>query len=829
MEANTRAEARNLLESYLEAVKLKRAEQIYTYKPADLGEGRAILAAAENVQAAVLSMTLRPEYLATRAEQDICSVLLDRLARRTLPYETSDVQYILERLAEVENYRLPNYTLLSKLAAPLRDETTLAACRPALDKLKATVENFHESAEKRRLLLLLSDISGKVPEDALTFYPDRWGSQAGPALDALDQETQNRWLEVLRVCGRVSGGRPSNKWLAGAADQLASIGTATFAKLAAEWLGFFTKTSGKPPTHDHQRLDLGPLLDDRNTDFLKGLAWASSLVEDERVAAALGDAALEGFRKIPGHGPRASKVANACLYALGRLPVLQGAAQLERVRLGVKQPSYKQALEQALDDAAERAGLLREDLEEITVPAFGLDNGALKLAFGEAAARVEVTGADVSVRWTGRDGKPRKAPPAAVKRDFKEELKNLKRLQKDLANVLNAQRSRLERLPLGQRAWPYRTWQARYLDHPLLAQLVRRLVWRFEDGGQTYDGAWFEGRLVDVTGQPLELSDDAVVRPWHPVHGEADQVQAWRTWLERRKVTQPFKQAHREVYLLTDAERRTRTYSNRFAAHVLRQHQFNSLCAARGWKNYLRLMVDDEYPPAYLELPQWGLRAEFWVEGADGDYGVATNETGTYLHLTTDQVRFYTLDAPLNYAHAGGGGYRTGWRQRPTEPLSVVDIPPVVLSEVMRDVDLFVGVASVGNDPTWSDGGPTGRYRDYWQDYAFGELSASAQTRAEVLARLLPRLQIGAQCILEGRFLCVQGSLHTYKIHLGSGNVLMSPNDRYLCIVPDRRGATADTFLPFEGDGMLAIILSKAFLLADDASITDPVIVQQIR
>ena len=35
-------------------------------------------------------------------------------------------------------------------------------------------------------------------------------------------------------------------------------------------------------------------------------------------------------------------------------------------------------------------------------------------------------------------------------------------------------------------------------------------------------------------------------------------------------------------------------------------------------------------------------------------------------------------------------------------------------------------------------------------------------------------------------------------------------------------------FLPYEGDDMLDVIVSKAFLLAEDAKITDPVIVQQI-
>ena len=37
-------------------------------------------------------------------------------------------------------------------------------------------------------------------------------------------------------------------------------------------------------------------------------------------------------------------------------------------------------------------------------------------------------------------------------------------------------------------------------------------------------------------------------------------------------------------------------------------------------------------------------------------------------------------------------------------------------------------------------------------------------------------------------------------------------------------------FMPFEDDGMLAIILSKALLLADDAAIDDPtIIVRQIK
>jgi hypothetical protein len=146
-------------------------------------------------------------------------------------------------------------------------------------------------------------------------------------------------------------------------------------------------------------------------------------------------------------------------------------------------------------------------------------------------------------------------------------------------------------------------------------------------------------------------------------------------------------------------------------------------------------------------------------------------------------------------------------------------------------VDLFVGVCSVGADPAWRDTAPE-RYRTYWEGFSFGELLPSAQTRRLVLKRLLPRLNIAPRCRLDDRFLVVQGDLRTYRIHLGSGNIQMEPNSQYLCIVPrrgtDLPGEPGHLYLPFDGDAMLSVILSKAFLLANDRAIKDPTITRQI-
>lgn len=150
----------------------------------------------------------------------------------------------------------------------------------------------------------------------------------------------------------------------------------------------------------------------------------------------------------------------------------------------------------------------------------------------------------------------------------------------------------------------------------------------------------------------------------------------------------------------------------------------------------------------------------------------------------------------------------------------------------MRDVDLFVGVTSIGNDPEWRERGAEVEHGDYWDKFSFGELSQTALTRMQTLEQILPRLEIADQCRLESRFLVVEGKLRTYKIHLGSSNILMSPDDRYLCIVQKRGSGTKRTdnlYLPFEGDNTLSLILTRAFLLAEDDKIKDTTIVNQIR
>jgi len=95
---------------------------------------------------------------------------------------------------------------------------------------------------------------------------------------------------------------------------------------------------------------------------------------------------------------------------------------------------------------------------------------------------------------------------------------------------------------------------------------------------------------------------------------------------------------------------------------------------------------------------------------------------------------------------------------------------------------------------------------------------------------MLPKLAIGDRCRLDDRYLLVRGDRASYRIHLGSANVLVEPGSRYVCIVEGAATASAPRTLalPFEGDRILSLILSKAFLLADDRKIKDETIVRQL-
>jgi hypothetical protein len=740
--------------------------------------------------------------------------LVTALLRQPLPLTVEQFKAIFAALHEPPDEELLSFitpkTVLRMAQARWQPGELPEPVQAGIKKILASLkrQRIESQSDGRKLLAEFDTLLGK-PKPSPIERGEAWSDAALTDLKAMSGAEASAWSALVAHCATADSSKPAKKWLSEAGRLLVEVGRKSFKERVLHWfeLVALPRPIHREPEHPNWQPDPDQLISERNATVLRGLVWSCAGWTDAEISTALSALAEVCFKKVRLLGPRCPRVGNACLYSLSTTSSEDAAAQLSRLDSTVKQPTAKKRIGKSLDAAATLTGQTREDLEEKSVPDFGLSvEGNLTRAFGKYSAQLQVVQSrDVEVAWSRNDGKVFKAVPADVKQDHANELKQLQKLAKDVQKMLVAQRTRIERLLMTERSWELEAWRERYLDHRLLAGITRRLIRHFKLGDRTALGIWFKGKLVDVDGRTLDwLAPETRVRLWHPIGFPVETVAAWREWLQSHEVCQPFKQAHREVYVLTDAELRTANYSNRFAAHILGQHQFAALCTQRGWKYSFMGGFDFQATPT-LELPAWNMSAEFWVEPT-GE--LATS--GVARHLATDQVRFV----------------------RDGEPLPLTEVPATVFSEVMRDVDLFVGVGSIGSDPAWQDRGEVEGAGGYWHDYSFGELSATAKTRKEVLERLIPKLKIATQCSFEEKFLVVRGSLRTYKIHLGSGNIQMEPNNQYLCIVPDRASSDKHSdkfFLPFEGDRTLSVILSKAFLLADDSNIKDKSIVSQIK
>ncbi|MEU5879143.1 DUF4132 domain-containing protein [Spirillospora sp. NPDC047279] len=644
-----------------------------------------------------------------------------------------------------------------------------------------------------------------VPED------EPW---AGPLRDLLTTSWTPEAPAFVRHLGDLTGPRPARRWrtrcleLAADAPVLREAVSACLRLLAG----------GDAVTSDEH----GPyarwmdggwtyryLVRQEHGDLARGAIWAATLLgEPGGVVAELEPLAL----RTGGPGGDVIvdlKLAGAAINALGDVADPSALDALWRLQHAIKHRALAKQIGAAVEAAAGRQGITPEQLIERGVPRHDLDaDGTTTRGLGDHEARVAVADA-VTVRLTfaGPDGRPLKSAPAALREPYADEIRELKALTKQVRGTLSAERARVERLMSADRAWPFDEWSRHYRDHPVTGVLVRGLIWEFEGADGRWTAAAPGGRtLVTVDGTALaDPAPGSRVRLWQPVRAGVAEIQAWRGYVAEHEIRQPFKQAFREIYLLTPAEEETRVYSNRFAAHIVHYRRLYALFKERGWQsNYLGRHEAGYHGEAKGEFGDGRWRACFFHEPAEDDFQDAPR------YAATDQVRFER---------------REGRRWLET---AVADVPAAVFSEAMRDVDLFVGVTSIAADPDWTDHGED-RYLAYWQRTSFGVLSASAETRRDALRRVVPLLKFGARCTVDDRYLVVRGTLRTYKIHLGSANILMEPDDRYLCIVPARRAAAGGkVFLPFE-DERLALILSKAALLAADNKITDRTILDQIR
>jgi len=315
----------------------------------------------------------------------------------------------------------------------------------------------------------------------------------------------------------------------------------------------------------------------------------------------------------------------------------------------------------------------------------------------------------------------------------------------------------------------------RLLEHPVLRPMLRSLILTGADGLSGYPVQ--EGRALEgLDGRCEPVHAKASLRLAHP--HDLLLTGHWQDWQHdcfTRERIQPFKQAFRELYVLTQAEQDDHSRSQRYAGHQVNKSQAYALLGKRGWvgnpyEGDVRRTFHDVGLTASVEF-DFGYTTPAEVEG-----------------LTIDRVRFTR---------------RGEWQALPLD-----QVPPRVFSEAMRDLDLVVSVAHQGGvDP---------------------EASASTvEMRSSLLREACALLKL-SNIRLQGSYALIDGHLGTYSVHLGSAIIHRQPGG-HLCIVPVHSQHRGRLFLPFaDDDPRTAEVLSKVLLLSKDREIKDPVILEQI-
>ncbi len=311
-------------------------------------------------------------------------------------------------------------------------------------------------------------------------------------------------------------------------------------------------------------------------------------------------------------------------------------------------------------------------------------------------------------------------------------------------------------------------------DHALLWPQLQRLVLVGEGILGYPDKRGKALRRFDGKLEPVKKAEK--FRIAHPF--DLLQTKAWNKWQHEcfhAERLQPFKQVFRELYVVTRQEKLDKTVSNRYAGQQVNPRQAHALWGSRGWSV-------DEYGNVWKAFHDEGLNVSVAF-----DYGITTplEVEG----LTIDTVQFSRRDE--------------------YKPLALAAVEPRVFSEVMRDMDLVVSVAHVGDvDP---------------------EASASTvEMRSSLLCETCRLLGL-KNVKLKDTHAIIKGQLGEYSLHLGSGVVHRLPGGS-VCIVPVHAQHRGRLFLPFaDDDPRTAEVVSKTLLLARDDEIDDPIILEQLR
>nr|WP_236059799.1 DUF4132 domain-containing protein [Chitinophaga rhizophila] len=469
------------------------------------------------------------------------------------------------------------------------------------------------------------------------------------------REYWSAFIEHCLIAGE--GSAPTQKWWKRAKELVNRIDPEYFITRLKDWISFcqgqlMAVHAGRRHSFTDYNIEY---LSAINHNMLKAFIWCSAIPGNKALLEQLETYASWAYRKKGPNGPLSAKTGTACLYAFTFLPFKEALSRIARFRGVVRNGTTLKSVDRILHDLAQQNDIPLHELEEFIVPDFGVDQqGILRMPFGDITGVYILQDSGKSALSWERDGQQIKV--AARSRNTA--LKEFRKLTRYIDATLKSSCVRLERSFLRQHPWTYTHWKSCYLEHPLIRKLTVRLIWNFHTNGTQTACFYHDGHFVDYKGKPVNVDADTQVTLWHPMNEPAKTVKAWRTFLSALEVDQPFEQVNRQTYTPTQEELADGFFSSRFACQVLNRQKFRNIISQRGWTLRQHAPNNWSYVP-HIALAEWDIRVNFFADRKEEDT------------VVTDLLNFY----------------------REGEPLALEDVPPVIFSEMIRDVSLFVTTA----------------------------------------------------------------------------------------------------------------------------------------
>ncbi len=270
------------------------------------------------------------------------------------------------------------------------------------------------------------------------------------------------------------------------------------------------------------------------------------------------------------------------------------------------------------------------------------------------------------------------------------------------------------------------------------------------------------------------LGPDQVVTVAHPWHlFKAGRWHEFQKICFEQELKQPFRQIFRELYVKTDEEKNL-TESRRYAGNQINPKKTVSLLRSRRW------IADEED----------GLQKVYYKENIIATiYAMADWFSPSDIEEPTlEWVAFYD--------------------RKTFKAKTISEIPDILFSEVMRDVDLAVSVAHAGEvDPEMSH--------------------STIEMRRAIAEFVIPMFKLTNVTFTDSHAL-IKGERGNYNIHLGSG-VIHQEGGPMIQVLPVHSQNRGRIFLPFvDDDPKTAEIMAKIIFFAEDKKIKDPFILNQI-